>query len=139
MHFSFAFLLKSLMPSSLFSRYGKVFKSHLFGHRTIVSCDHELNMLILQNEEKLFQSSYPQALHGILGELSLILVTGDVHKKLKSLALGMIGGTKSTVNFLPCIERLSISMMESWKELKEVVFCKEAKRASNSQLSLQPQ
>lgn len=110
------------------SRYGKVFKSHLFGHRTIVSCDHELNMFILQNEEKLFQSSYPQALHGILGRNSLILVSGDVHKKLRSLALGMIGGTKSTVNFLPSIESLSISMMESWKGCKEVVFCKEAKR-----------
>ncbi|RVW78614.1 Cytochrome P450 724B1 [Vitis vinifera] len=69
--------------NGLFFRYGKVFKSHLFGHRTIVSCDHELNMFILQNEEKLFQSSYPQALHGILGRNSLILVSGDVHKKAK--------------------------------------------------------
>ena len=88
-------------------------------------------MYILQNEEKLFQSSYPQALHGILGRLSLILVTGDVHKKLRSLALGVIGGTKSTVNFLPSIEGLSIAMMESWKGCTEVVFCKEAKRVSN--------
>lgn len=95
-------------------------------------------MFILQNEEKLFQSSYPQALHGILGRNSLILVSGDVHKKLRSLALGMIGGTKSTVNFLPSIESLSISMMESWKGCKEVVFCKEAKRASNFQLLYNP-
>ncbi|KAL1104501.1 hypothetical protein V6Z11_D04G069500 [Gossypium hirsutum] len=37
------------------SRYGRVFKSHLFGSPTIVSCDHELNMVVLQNEEKLFK------------------------------------------------------------------------------------
>lgn len=114
----------------MFFRYGKVFKSHLFGHRTIVSCDHELNIFVLQNEEKLFQSSYPQALHGILGRLSLILVTGNVHRKLRSLIQGMIGGTKSTINFLSSIESLSIAIMESWKGKKQVVFDKEARRAS---------
>ncbi|KAH7577275.1 hypothetical protein JRO89_XS01G0230700 [Xanthoceras sorbifolium] len=68
-------------------RYGKVFKSHLFGSPAIVSCDNELNMFILQNEGKLFRASYPKAMHGILGNFSLLVVSGDLHKKLRNVVI----------------------------------------------------
>ncbi|KAH7532426.1 hypothetical protein FEM48_Zijuj04G0018500 [Ziziphus jujuba var. spinosa] len=108
-------------------RYGKVFKSHLFGAPTIVSCDLELNMFILHNEGKLFETSYPKPIHGILGKYSLLLVSGDLHKKLKNIAVSFSSSSKSTPEFLHWVEKLSISMMESWKNRREVSFCKEAK------------
>lgn len=40
-------------------RYERVFKSHLFGGPTIVSCDYELNIFVILNEEKLFQATIP--------------------------------------------------------------------------------
>ncbi|KAJ9152821.1 hypothetical protein P3X46_026340 [Hevea brasiliensis] len=110
------------------SRYGKVFKSHLFGSPAIVSCDHEFNLFILQNEEKLFQASYPTAMHGILGNFSLLLVSGDLHKKLRSIAVSFIAVSKSTPSFLHCVEKFAISMMESWKECKEIAFHKEVRK-----------
>lgn len=108
-------------------RYGKVFKSHLFGSPAIVSCDLELNMFILQNEDKLFQTSYPKAIHGILGKNSLLLVSGDLHKKLRNVIVSFIGSSKSKSNFLHCVEKLLNSMFESWNHRKEVAFFKEAK------------
>ncbi|KAF8399809.1 hypothetical protein HHK36_015680 [Tetracentron sinense] len=110
------------------SRHGKIFKSHLFGSPTIVSCDHEFNMFILQNEEKLFQCSYPKPIHGILGRLCLLVVVGDIHKRLRSFALNLISTCKSKPEFLHDIDKLAISIVESWKERKEVVFCEEAKK-----------
>ncbi|KAL9454714.1 hypothetical protein AB3S75_010174 [Citrus x aurantiifolia] len=110
------------------SRYGKVFKSHLFCSPAIVSCDHELNMFILQNEEKYFQASYPKPMHGILGKLSLLTVSGDLHKKLRNVAVSFIGASKSTPAFLHSVEKLSISMMESWKERKQITFCYEIRK-----------
>ncbi|KAK9272775.1 hypothetical protein L1049_003152 [Liquidambar formosana] len=110
------------------SRYGKIFKSHLFGSPTIVSCDLELNMYILQNEEKLFQASYPKSMHGVLGKNSMILVHGDLHKKLRNFAVSFISGSKLAPEFLLFVEKSIISMMESWEERKEVFFCKEAKQ-----------
>ncbi|KAK9119903.1 hypothetical protein Scep_017996 [Stephania cephalantha] len=110
------------------SRYGKVFKSHLFGSPTIVSCDHEMNMFILQNEEKLFQCSYPKPIHGILGNLSLLVVVGDVHKKLRNVALSFTNTCKSKPEYLHDIEKLTVSCMQSWKNKNEVVFCDEAKK-----------
>lgn len=108
-------------------RYGKVFKSHLFGSPTIVSCDLELNMLILQNEGKLFETSYPKPIHGILGKYSLLVVSGDLHKKLRNIVVSFSSLSKSTPDFLHCVENLSISMMDSWKNRQQVAFFKEAK------------
>ncbi|GMJ09391.1 cytochrome P450, family 724, subfamily A, polypeptide 1 [Hibiscus trionum] len=110
------------------SRYGRVFKSHLFGSPTIVSCDHELNMLILQTEEKLFQVSYPKAMHGILGKFSMIIVSGDIHKKLRNMGASFITASKSNPDFLNCVEKMAISMMNSWKDCEQIGFCKEVKK-----------
>jgi len=111
-------------------RYGKVFKSHLFGSPTIVSCDHELNTFVLQNEERLFQASYPKPMHGILGKYSLLVVSGDLHKKLRSVAVNFVTASKSSSEFHRCVDRLSVSMLESWKGRQQVAFCKEAKMVS---------
>lgn len=112
----------------LLDRYGRVFKSHLFGSPTIVSCDHELNMVVLQNEEKLFQVSYPKAMHGILGKFSLLIVSGYVHKKLRNIGVSFIIASKSNPEFLDCVEKMTISMMNSWKNCKEIGFYKEVKK-----------
>ncbi|XP_059644153.1 cytochrome P450 724B1 [Cornus florida] len=109
------------------SWYGKVFKSHLFGCPTIVSCDHDLNTFVLQNEEKLFQSSYPKPVHGILGKLSMMLVSGDLHRKLRSVAVSFIATSRSMPEFLHSVEKLTISVMKSWEDRQEVAFFREAK------------
>ncbi|KAJ4729337.1 putative Cytochrome P450 [Melia azedarach] len=109
------------------SKYGRIFKSHLFGSPAIVSCDQELNMFVLQNEEKLFLASYPKPMHGILGKYSLLIVSGELHKKLRNVAVSFIGSSKSTPAFLRFVEKLALSMMESWKQHKR--DCEEIRKA----------
>ncbi|ERN19107.1 hypothetical protein AMTRI_Chr10g7980 [Amborella trichopoda] len=110
------------------SRYGKVFKSHLFGSPTVVSCDQELNSFILQNEEKLFECSYPKAIHGILGKSSMLVVVGDTHKRLRGLALTLVNTSKSKLEYLNDIENTAKFIMESWREKPQVIFCEEARK-----------
>ncbi|KAG6394627.1 hypothetical protein SASPL_145216 [Salvia splendens] len=111
------------------SRYGNVFKSHLFGCPTVVSCDIELNTFILQNEETLFRSSYPKPVHDILGKLSMMLVSGDLHKKLRSVALSFINASKSSPEFLSYVDTLSLSFIHSWRaHTTRLEFFKEAKK-----------
>ncbi|AES78542.1 putative cholesterol monooxygenase (side-chain-cleaving) [Medicago truncatula] len=113
------------------SRYGRVFKSHLFGYPTIVSCDFELNMFILQNEGKLFPVDYPKVMHKILGKYALLLVTGELHKKLRSTVISFVSASKSESNFLHFVEMLALSRINSWgSNCKQVAFYKEAKRFS---------
>ncbi|XP_065624944.1 cytochrome P450 724B1 [Quercus suber] len=110
------------------SRYGKVFKSHLFLSPTVVSCDQELNYFILQNEGKLFECSYPKPIHGILGKNSMLVAVGDTHKRLRNVALSLVTITKSKPEFLHDIETTAIRILHSWKEKSQVIFCEEARK-----------
>ncbi|XP_019241807.1 PREDICTED: cytochrome P450 724B1-like [Nicotiana attenuata] len=112
------------------SRYGEVFKSNLFGSPTIVSCDLEFSIFVLQNEGRLFQSSYPKSVRDILGKHSLMLVTGDLHKKFRSIETGIINKFKCKPDFLDSIDKLCTSLMESWTGNQVVLFSKEAKQFS---------
>ncbi|GMP93984.1 hypothetical protein CsSME_00043605 [Camellia sinensis var. sinensis] len=115
------------------SRYGRVFKYHLFGCPTIVSCDLEINTFILQNEGRLFQSSYPKPVLDILGKLSIMLVSDDLHKKLRNIVVSFISTSRSRPDFLCCVEKLSVLVMESWREHQEVSFYEEAKKVRTLQ------
>ncbi|PKI79129.1 hypothetical protein CRG98_000421 [Punica granatum] len=71
-------------------------------------------------------------MHGILGKHSLLLVSGEQHKKLRNVAVSFISASKATADFHRCLEELCTAMMESWKGRKEVSFHKEAKEFTMS-------
>ncbi|KAF0890482.1 hypothetical protein E2562_002845 [Oryza meyeriana var. granulata] len=117
------------------SRYGRVFKSHLFCTPTIVSCDQELNHFILQNEERLFQCSYPRPIHGILGKSSMLVVLGEDHKRLRNLALALVTSTKLKPSYLGDIEKIALHIVGSWHgkskdkgRVNVIAFCEEARK-----------
>ncbi|XP_060184971.1 cholesterol 22-monohydroxylase CYP90B52-like isoform X2 [Lycium barbarum] len=112
------------------SRYGEVFKSYLLGSPTIVSCDLELSRFVLQNEGKLFQSCYPKSVSDILGKYSLMIVTGDLHKKYRNIEVGLINKFKCTPDSLSNIDKLCVSLMKSWRGNPLVLLSKEAKQFS---------
>ncbi|CAN1315967.1 Cytochrome P450 724B1 [Linum perenne] len=109
------------------SRYGKVFRSHLFFSPTVVSCDEELNYFILQNEGKLFQCSYPTQIRGILGDFSMLVTIGDTHRRLRSVALSLVNVTKSKPEFLHDVEMAAIRILKSWVGKQQVLFIEEAR------------
>ncbi|KAL9666423.1 hypothetical protein QQ045_000754 [Rhodiola kirilowii] len=108
-------------------RYGKVFSSHLYGWPTIVSCDLELNMFVLQNEGKLFTVTYPKAMHNILGRLSVLIVTGEMHRKLRSVVIGFSNYSKSSPDFFNYVERLSNEILDKVGVIDHAKFFNEAK------------
>lgn len=109
-------------------RFGRVFKSHLFGEPAIVSCDPDLNAYVLQNEDRLFQCSYPTPIHGILGKMSMLVVVGDAHKRLRTLALSLVNAAKTNPAFLTDIETNALFITAKWKQTQTVIFCEEARK-----------
>jgi len=87
-------------------------------------------MFILQNEGKLFPVDYPKVMHKILGKYALLLVIGELHKKLRSTVISFVSASKSDEsNFLHFVEMLALSRINSWgSNCKQVAFYKEAKR-----------
>lgn len=98
------------------SRYGKIYKSSLFGEPTIVSADAGLNRFILQNEGRLFECSYPRSIGGILGKWSMLVLVGDMHRDMRTISLNFLSHARLRTHLLREVEKHTLLVLGSWKE-----------------------
>ncbi|KAJ6378778.1 hypothetical protein OIU78_028911 [Salix suchowensis] len=98
------------------SRYGKIYKSSLFGEPTIVSADAGLNRFILQNEGRLFECSYPKSIGGILGKWSMLVLVGDMHRDMRIISLNFLSHARLRTHLLKEVESQTLLVLSSWKE-----------------------
>nr|AFD32415.1 taxane 14b-hydroxylase [Taxus x media] len=69
-------------------KFGNVFKTSLIGHPTVVLCGPAGNRLILANEEKLVQMSWPKSSMKLMGEKSITAKRGEGHMIIRSALQG---------------------------------------------------
>ncbi|XP_034226063.1 cytochrome P450 90B1 isoform X2 [Prunus dulcis] len=98
------------------SRYGKIYKSNLFGEPTIVSADAGLNRFILQNEGRLFECSYPRSIGGILGKWSMLVLVGDMHRDMRMISLNFLSHARLRTHLMREVEKHTLLVLSSWKE-----------------------
>ncbi|KAI4993496.1 cytochrome P450 90B2 [Hordeum vulgare subsp. vulgare] len=96
------------------ARYGKIYRSSLFGERTVVSADAGLNRYILQNEGRLFECSYPRSIGGILGKWSMLVLVGDPHREMRSISLNFLSSLRLRAVLLPEVERHTLLVLRDW-------------------------
>ncbi|OMO84377.1 Cytochrome P450 [Corchorus olitorius] len=98
------------------SRYGNIYKSNLFGEKTIVSADAGLNKFILQNEGRLFECSYPRSIGGILGKWSMLVLVGDMHRDMRIISLNFLSNARLRTHLLREVEKHTLLVLSTWKE-----------------------
>ncbi|KAG8478254.1 hypothetical protein CXB51_028021 [Gossypium anomalum] len=98
------------------SRYGNIYKSNLFGEKTIVSADAGLNKFILQNEGRLFECSYPRSIGGILGKWSMLVLVGDMHRDMRIISLNFLSNARLRTHLLREVEKHTLLVLNTWKE-----------------------
>ncbi|XP_049374062.1 cytochrome P450 90A1 [Solanum verrucosum] len=111
------------------SKYGNIFTTHVFGEPTVFSADPETNRFILQNEGRLFESSYPGSIQNLLGRYSLLLMRGTLHKRMHSLTMSFANSSILKDHLLADIDRLVRLNLDSWTgrvflmdEAKKITF-----------------
>ncbi|CAL1376627.1 unnamed protein product [Linum trigynum] len=110
------------------TRYGKIYKSNLFGERTIVSADAGLNRFILQNEGKLFECSYPKSIGGILGKWSMLVLVGDMHKNMRIISLNFLSHARLRTHLLKEVHHHTLLVLSSWNHNSTFSAQDEAKK-----------
>ncbi|XP_065870933.1 3beta,22alpha-dihydroxysteroid 3-dehydrogenase [Euphorbia lathyris] len=108
------------------NRFGSLFTTHVFGEPTVFSVDPETNRFILQNEGKLFESSYPGSISNLLGKHSLLLMKGSLHKRMHSLTMSFANSSILRNHLLADIDRLVRLNLDSWSD--RVFLMEEAKK-----------
>nr|GMC57576.1 cytochrome P450 90B1 [Ipomoea batatas]GMC62635.1 cytochrome P450 90B1 [Ipomoea batatas] len=110
------------------SRFGKIFKSNLFGEPAIVSADAGLNRFILQNEGRLFECSYPRSIGGILGKWSMLVLVGEMHRDMRSISLNFLSNARLRTQLLKEVEKHTLLVLGSWQENSVICAQDEAKK-----------
>lgn len=117
-------------------RYGKVFKSHIFGSPTIVSTDAEVSKFILQSDAKAFVPSYPKSLTELMGKSSILLINGSLQKRIHGLVGAFFKSSHLKAQItkdMECYVKLS---MANWTENNPIYLQDETKNVSSVSLSL---
>ncbi|KAH9608414.1 hypothetical protein KSS87_003383 [Heliosperma pusillum] len=94
------------------ARFGLIFTTHLFGEPTVFSADPDFNRFVLQNEFKLFESSYPTSISHLVGKHSLLLMKdGNLHKRLHTLTINFVGAANVRDHLFGGIDSLISSFL----------------------------
>ncbi|KAI4365786.1 hypothetical protein MLD38_021744 [Melastoma candidum] len=85
-------------------RFGKIFSCSLLGKWTVVSVDPGFNHFVMQNEGRLFRSSYPKSFRDLVGKNGVITAQAEKQKRLHGIASNMMRAEKLRSHFLRDIQ-----------------------------------
>ncbi|KAG5536049.1 hypothetical protein RHGRI_023736 [Rhododendron griersonianum] len=111
-------------------RYGKIFSCSVFGKRAVVSADPIFNRFIMQNEGKLFQSSYPKSFRDLVGKHGVITVQGDQQRKLHGIASNMMRLDKLKFHFLKDIQMVMLQTLNNFRDEQVILLQDVCRKAS---------
>ncbi|KAG8661132.1 hypothetical protein MANES_02G213900v8 [Manihot esculenta] len=94
------------------NRFGKIFSCSLFGRWVVVSADPNFNRFIMQNEGKLFESSYPKSFRDLVGKNGVITLQGDRQRKLHGIASNIMRLDKLKFHFLDDIQLVILQTLK---------------------------
>ncbi|KAG6525575.1 hypothetical protein ZIOFF_015537 [Zingiber officinale] len=98
-----------------FSRYGKVFKTHLLGRPLIMSTDPEINSAVMQNG-KAFAPFYPKSIIELSGKYSILKMDANLHKRFHGLISKFLKSEES-LQFITRNVASSVNLaVHAWEE-----------------------
>lgn len=111
-------------------RYGKVFKSHIFGGPTIVSTDADVSRAVLQDGNA-FVPWYPKSVMELMGKSSILATNGSLQRRVHGLIGSFFKSPQFKSQVTSQMQKYMRESMAMWKddqiifiqeETKEVVF-----------------
>lgn len=108
--------------------YGKVFKSHIFGSRTIVSTDAEVSKLVLLSGAEAFVPSYPKSLSELLGKSSILQTNGSLHRRVHGLVGAFLKSANLKAQVTRDMQNYVQESMKNWTNDRPVYIQDEAKK-----------
>jgi 3-epi-6-deoxocathasterone 23-monooxygenase len=99
-----------------------VFKTHLFGSRTILSSDAEINRFILQSDSNTFVPDYPSSLMELMGKSSILAFNGDLQKRLHGLVGSFLKSRQLRDQITSDLVRCMDAAMMGWMDGEAVLI-----------------
>ncbi|AFZ37324.1 (+)-abscisic acid 8'-hydroxylase [Stanieria cyanosphaera PCC 7437] len=98
------------------NKYGKLFKTSLFGRPTVVMVGAEANTFLFKNENKYVVATWPKSTKILLGSTSLAVKTGDFHTSRRKL-LYQAFQPRALASYIPTMEHITQEYLNKWEKL----------------------
>lgn len=103
------------------TKYGKIFKSHIFGSPTIFLSGAEANRFLFTNENKFFVATWPKSTRILLGPASLAVQTGAFHSDRRKL-LYQAFQPRALASYIPKIEEITQQYLAKWQQAGTITW-----------------
>lgn len=107
-------------------KYGRVFKTHIFGQPTIIAMGADANKYIFSNENKYFTNNFPKSTRKLLGKASLSNQVGIEHQKRRKI-LSQAFQPRALSSYISTIELNTYKYFERWEKLGNFAWYPEIK------------
>ncbi len=103
------------------SKYGKVFKTNIFGNPTVVMVGAEANQFLFKNENKYVVSTWPKSTRILLGQDSLSVRSGSFHTSRRKL-LAQAFQPRALASYIPTMEKFTTSYLQKWEQMQTLTW-----------------
>ncbi|XP_004301171.1 PREDICTED: ent-kaurenoic acid oxidase 2-like [Fragaria vesca subsp. vesca] len=111
-------------------RYGDgvgMYRTHLFGSPTIITCFPDVNKYVFQSEETFFLD-WPRV--ELMGQNSIVAVHGPAHVRLRRYVIGVINRPDSLRHIAQVVQPRMIAALKSWAQKGRIKAYDEAKKVT---------
>lgn len=102
-------------------KYGLVYKTNIFGQRTIMMSGSEANRFLFTHDNSYFTATFPRSTRILLGPQSLSNQNGNVHTSRRRL-MAQAFLPKAIAGYLPGMEQLTHRYLKHWETLGEMTW-----------------
>jgi len=118
---TFNFLFDREFQKKRLNKYGKTFKTHIFGSPTVVMVGDQANTFLFKNENKYVRSAWPKSITILLGQNSLTIQQGTFHTSRRKL-LYQAFQPRALASYIPTMERITNNYLTKWEQLKTLTW-----------------
>ncbi|OWF55062.1 cytochrome P450 26A1-like [Mizuhopecten yessoensis] len=108
------------------TKYGAIYKTHLMGRPTIRVSQAEYMKIIVNGENTIVISQWPEATRRILGNGALSMMSGETHKLRKKFVAAAFSQT-ALQSYIPSFQTICRQGLTEWRERRHIIAFDECK------------
>ena len=103
------------------AKYGKIYKTNIFGSPTVTMIGADANTFLFRNENKYVASTWPKSTRILLGKESLAVRNGSFHTSRRKL-LYQAFQPRALASYIPAMAKITDRYLQKWLEIKTLTW-----------------
>ncbi|MBE9043627.1 cytochrome P450 [Pleurocapsales cyanobacterium LEGE 10410] len=102
-------------------KYGKIYRTNVFGSPTVMMIGSEANTFLFRNENKYVVSTWPKSTRVLLGKKSLAVNNGSFHTSRRKLLYDAFQ-PRALASYIPTMEQITNNYLQKWEQTNQLTW-----------------